>query len=139
LVSLPYPLEFQVSHHYEDVPSGIPLPVVLRVGNQEVEWTAKLDTGAQYCVFARECGEQLGLTIEAGRPQRMEGLMGQGFDTFEHEVTIEVLGYQVLSPVFFARDPGFRRSVLGRVGWLNKFRLALIDYERDLYLSPYDE
>ncbi len=138
-MSLPYPLEFQVSHHYEDVPSGIPLPVVLRVGNQEVEWTAKLDTGAQYCVFERECGEQLGLTIEDGQPQRMEGPRGQGFDTFGHEVTIEVLGYPVLSTVFFPIDPGFRRSVLGRVGWLNKFRLALIDYDRHLYLSAYDQ
>ncbi len=136
---LRYSLEFRERHQYADVLWGIPIPVVLRVGNQEVEWTAKLDTGAQYCVFDRECGEQLGLTIEDGEPQRMEGPMGQGFDTFGHEVTIEVLGYPVLSTVFFARDPGFRRSVLGRIGWLNKFRLAVIDYDRHLYLSAHDE
>jgi hypothetical protein len=132
-------IEFQERHQYEDVLWGIPIPVVLRVGNQEVEWTTKLDTGAQYCVFERECGEQLGLTIEAGQPQRIEGPTGQGFDTFGHEVTMEVLGFEVLSTVYFAKDPDLRRSVLGRVGWLDKFRVALIDYDRLLYLSAYDE
>ena len=136
---MPHSLEFQERHHYGDVSSGIPIPVVLRAGRQEVEWTAKLDTGAQYCVFERECGEQLGLTIEYGQPQRIEGPTGQGFDTFGHEVTLEVLGFPVLSTVYFARDSAFRRSVLGRAGWLDKFRVALIDYDRLLYLSAYDE
>jgi hypothetical protein len=132
-------LEFRERYEYEDVLWGIPIPVVLRVGPKTVDLKAKLDTGAHYSVFEREWGERLGLTIEDGEPQRMEGPMGQGFETFGHEVTIEVLGYPVLSTVFFARDPGLRRSVLGRLGWLNKFRLAVIDYDRHLYLSAYDE
>ena len=132
-------LEFQERHQYEDVLWGIPIPVVLRVGDQIVDLKAKLDTGSQYCVFERKWGEQLGLTIETGRPQRMVGPTDQGFDTFGHEIIVEVLGFQVLSTVFFAKDPGFRRSVLGRLGWLNKFRLAVIDYDRHLYLSAHDE
>lgn len=93
----------------------------------------------QYCVFERKWGEQLGLAIEAGNSQTFLGPAGQSFDTFGHEVTIEVLGFEVESTVFFAKDPEVRRSVLGRVGWLNKFRIALVDHDRQLYLSPYNE
>ncbi len=138
-MSLRYPLEFQVWHCYEDVPSGIPLPVVLRAGDRVVQLAAKLDTGSQYCVFERKWGEQLGLTIEAGLLLKMRDASDNVFETFGHDVTIEVLGFPIESTVYFASDRGFRRSALGRVGWLNKFRLALIDYDRHLYLSAYDE
>ena len=104
-----------------------------------VELEAKLDTGAQYCVFQRQYGEELGLTIENGDLVRMEDAQGHAFDTFRHEVTIELLGFQIHSMVLFPRDYGFRRNVLGRVGWLDRFRVALIDYDRQLYLSPYGE
>ncbi|MEK7407518.1 MAG: retropepsin-like aspartic protease [Acidobacteriota bacterium] len=134
-------LDFQERHQYEDVSWGIPIPVVLRVGLHTVDLKVKLDTGAQYCVFEREVGERLGLTIEDGQvEQKIQDASGNAFDTFGHEVTIEVLEFEVVSTVFFAKDPGLpRRNVLGRVGWLDRFRVALIDYDRELYLSPYDD
>lgn len=132
-------LEFQELYRYADRPSGIVIRVALRLGNQVVDLEAKLDTGSEYCVFQRQYGEQLGLTIEDGVLRRMEDVQGNVFETFGHEVGIEVLGFEVSSTVFFAKDPGFRRSVLGRTGWLNKYRVALVDYDREFYVSPYDQ
>ena len=133
-----YTLEFQELYQYDDVPAGILVPIALRVGEQAVKLAAKLDTGAQYCVFQRQYGEQLGLRIEEGDPRSMVGPTGDPFKTFGHEVALEVLGYQVLSTAYFAEDHNFPRNVLGRNGWLNRFRVALIDYDRHLYLSAYD-
>jgi hypothetical protein len=41
--------------------------------------------------------------------------------------------------VFFYPDESVsnKRNFLGRTGWLDKVRLALLDYDQTLYLSEY--
>ena len=41
--------------------------------------------------------------------------------------------------VYFAAPADFSRSVVGRSGWLQHFRLGLIDYDTMLLLSHYDD
>jgi hypothetical protein len=53
-------------------------------------------------------------------------------------VTIEVLGLQVESVVYFFADDQINRNLLGRTGWLDRVRLGLVEYDRQLYLAPYD-
>jgi hypothetical protein len=43
------------------------------------------------------------------------------------------------SMIYFAAEEHYNRNVVGRHGWLNRVRLALIDYEGMLYLSRADE
>jgi hypothetical protein len=52
-------------------------------------------------------------------------------------LTLETLGYSFDVTVFFAADESFTRNVLGRRGWLNQVRLAIVEYEGKLYLSRY--
>jgi hypothetical protein len=33
---------------------------------------------------------------------------------------------------------GVARDLLGRNGWLDRLRVAIIHYDREIYLSPYD-
>jgi hypothetical protein len=99
----------------------------------------KLDTGATYCIFKRVHGEELGLTIEDGEPLTMATPLGEGLDTFGHEVTIECFGYGFNSVVYFAAEEAFDRDVLGRMGWIQQFRLALVHHDTLLHLSHYDE
>jgi hypothetical protein len=40
--------------------------------------------------------------------------------------------------VFFAEDPEFTRNFVGRTGWLNRLRIAIVDYDRLLFLSAYE-
>lgn len=54
-------------------------------------------------------------------------------------VTLEFLEWSFESVVFFAEDTGFRRNVLGRNGWLNRCRIAIVDHDQMLYVSQYDE
>ena len=49
-----------------------------------------------------------------------------------------MLGIVTHSLVYFFAEPTIRKNVLGRAGWLDRVRLALIDHDRDLYLGEYD-
>ena len=76
-----------------------------------VNFPAKVDTGASYCIFERRHG---------------------------HEVTLRAAGYDFDSIVYFYADEDLDRNVLGRHGWLDRVVLGLIDYEGKLLLSPYN-
>jgi hypothetical protein len=135
---MPHQLTFALKHNYKTDENGITLPVILRSGDAFIEVEAKVDTGSQFCVFTREVGEALGLKIEAGTPQRMRSLHGAS-TFYGHEVTLETLGLEFQSFIFFSAEKNLPRNLLGRTGWLQLVRLAVIDYEQELYLSLYDE
>jgi len=131
-------LTFGFHHRYRDNPDGIVLPTTLTFGGVLVRTFACVDIGAAYCVFSNEVGQQLGLDIENGLPKRMGSLTGT-LDTFGHEVTLQTLDISVQSVVYFAKYPGLERNLLGRTGWLEKLRLAVIHYDRLLYFDEYDQ
>lgn len=44
---------------------------------------------------------------------------------------------ETVSIVYFAESEYFDRNVLGRIGWLDKVKLGLIEQEGKLFLSEY--
>jgi hypothetical protein len=134
---MPVSLEFSFSHRYSSSAQGIEVPVTLGSGGQSVDLIANLDTGAAHCIFERRYAEMLGMNPESGRLQRFRTATGS-FAAYEHEVSLQVLGIAFSTAVFFAQDPIFARNFLGRVGWLDRLRLAIVDYDRNLYLSAYE-
>ncbi len=133
---MPVSLDFDASHHYTGTTDGIDIPITLCTGSQSVELMAKLDTGAAHYIFERKYAEMLGLDVESGRLQRFRTVAGS-FAAYEHEVTIRTLGIEFPAVVFFAQDPEFIRNFVGRSGWLDRLRVAIIDYERMFFLSAY--
>ena len=79
----------------------------------------------------------LGLNVESGRFQIFKIVTGS-FPAYEHEVTLQMPGIEFSARVFFAEDPVFARNFLGRTGWLDRPRIAIIDHDRTLYLSAHD-
>ncbi len=71
-----YPLNFNLHFEYNALEDGITIPVVLGHGAVTVHCDAKVDTGAQVCLFQREVGELLGLNIESGHRRPMNTLLG---------------------------------------------------------------
>ena len=65
------------------------------------------------------------------------GTVTGSFKVHLQTVTIEVLGIRSEAMVYFAADEQFTRSVLGRIGWLDRITLGLVDYEAKLLISPY--
>jgi hypothetical protein len=130
-------LFFDVEHIYN--PSiGLEVPLILGYRGQEVQTTGFIDCGAEACVFRNEIGRQLGINVEAGIPKLFGPASGGTIETFGHLIHLEFFGITFESMVYFARYPGLSRNLLGRLGWLNKLRFGLIDYDSRLFLARYD-
>ena len=130
-------LAFTHAHSYANDERGVALPVVLRSGANKVPLVASIDTGASFCLFAAEVAARLGLDLTSGQRMRFRTATGL-FEAFGHEIEIAALGVATYSMVYFFSDPLIIKNVLGRVGWLDRVRLGLIDHDSQLYLSPYD-
>ncbi len=131
-----YDLTFDTLVNYDSGVPGISIDVELRVGDFSIRVLAKLDTGSDRCIFSRECGERLGFEIESGEFQSFRTVAGS-FITYGHPVTLVAAEFTLDATVYFARDEGFDRNVLGRYGWLDRVIVGINDYDGKLYLSRY--
>ncbi|MCI0663335.1 MAG: aspartyl protease family protein [Acidobacteria bacterium] len=134
---MPYNLDFEIKHRYPDQEPGITIPVFLTYGSKTEKILAKLDTGADFCVFTYELALLLGVPVTSG-PKKIFDTSGGLVETYGHEVTIKSFDFEHTAFVYFAVTSGHRRNLLGRQGWLRNFQLGIIDYENALYLSPYN-
>jgi hypothetical protein len=117
---------------------GVEVPVELVRGERTARVEAKLDTGSSYCIFEQAIAEALGINVEDGAPAFFSTATGQ-FKAFGHWMTIAGLGYEVEALVYFVADEWFKHNVLGRQGWIDRFRLCLIEHDGELYVSHYDQ
>ena len=52
---------FSKRYEYDTLKIGVTVPVVLRLNGDTVDFEAKVDTGAENCIFEKIHGERLGL------------------------------------------------------------------------------
>ncbi len=134
----PYQLDFLTRVIY---PSGfdIMLPIAISANSQDFyEVQAKLDSGSVFCVLQRHYSRLLKLDLEAGIPQRIRTATGS-FLAYGHDIIVSIEGIEWHATVYFAEDEYFPVNVVGRVGFLDRLRIGLVDYEQTLYLSAYDD
>ncbi len=132
-------LTFQSKHPYSDTVAGIEVPISLSTENgRAVRLLAKIDTGPSFCIFQRDYAEQLGIDVESGTYVRVATASGS-FDAYGHRLMLSCLEWQHEAMVYFAAPREVSRNVVGRAGWLEQFRLAIIHHDSTLYLSPYDD
>lgn len=135
---MPHQLTFATRETYDTRLEGITIEARLGLGANSIICQAKIDTGGQACLFMREIAETLGVDIETGHRRVFNTLAGS-LTAYGHTVSISTLGLEFDSMVYFATDYGLLRNLLGSEGWLQKVRLAVVDYDATLYLSPYQE
>ncbi len=135
---MPESIDYEKVYQYETLKSGITVVVEISYGGESRQIRAKIDTGAENCVFERKHGERLGVEIESGREQIFSTAAGN-FVAYGHELSINVLDIETVSTVYFAKEESFTRNVLGRQGFLDRVKLGLIDYEGKLLLSEYNQ
>jgi len=131
-------VSFDQAFEYDTLKTGITVLVVLQYGGKEIDFEAKIDTGATHCVFKRKHAERLDIDVESGTLENFSTATGD-FLAYAHEVNLSVLDIETVSTVYFAKEESFTRNVLGRQGWLDRVKLGLIDYEGKLLLSAYGE
>jgi len=133
-------LTFRSRHDYSSSVVGIDIPVGLKIGDgRSVRLLAKVDTGAANCIFQRDYAEQLGIDVESGERKTFGTAVGSRFDAYGHTVTLSCLDWEFEAVVYFAVPRDYSRNVVGRSGWLDRFRLGLIDHDLTLFLSHYDD
>ena len=131
-------VEFDLVYEYSLYKIGITVDATLQNGDYSVDIDARIDTGSTYCVFERHYGERLDLDIENGNPIEMNTATGN-FRAYGHELTLTVLGIETVATVYFAESDSFDRNVLGRIGWLDRVKLGLIEQKGKLFLSKHKE
>lgn len=128
-------LDFEIEQQYpDDVTGGIVLDVEI-ASSQNVRLKAHVDSGAAHCLFQSVYADLLGLDLDQGVKLSLSVANGGLIVAYGHEVTMTVLGQTVNSLVYFTKDQGFQRNVLGRQGWFHHFRVALAIYESRIYLG----
>ena len=131
-----FQLNFEKLLTYDTSKLGIELDVTLKLSGKSVNFTAKVDTGADHCIFERRLGEDLGLKIENGIAQRFSTATGI-FLAYGHNIMVITENLEFDSYIFFYADESYKTNVLGRFGWLDRVILGLVDYEGKLYLDYY--
>lgn len=129
-------IEFDLVHEYSLYEIGITVDATLQNGDYSVDVDAKIDTGSTYCIFERHYAERLDLNIENGNLLEIGTATGS-FRAYGHQITLTVLGIETVSTVYFAESEFFDRNVLGRIGWLDRVKLGLIEREGKLFLSDF--
>lgn len=122
---------------YKDDHAGIAIPTILAVGDSAIQVSAKIDTGAEVCLFRYEAGAELGIAVDTGIPKTLKTLAGS-LEAYGHEVIIQTGELAFQSIVYFAKYPGLPRNILGRQGWLRNIKIAIVDYENKIYLGAYE-
>ena len=132
---------FSTLLRYDEKILGITVPLIVQNGELFTEiLDAKIDTGSTYCVFSREYADVLGIgDVESGEEIRVESPIGGTATIFGHQLRLTVAGVSVDSLAYFWEDRGKTRNVLGRVGWLQKFRICIVDHDCEFYFSGYND
>lgn len=131
-------LNFRRSYDYS--PSnreGIQVPVELALNGRAVRLLAKVDTGASFCIFQRAYAEQLGIAVERGQ-HTVVSTANSSFDVYGHDLTMSCFEWQINLMAYFPREE-IRRNVLGRAGWIQQFKVAIIDHDSLLHISHYND
>jgi hypothetical protein len=69
-----FQLGFTRRESYSSLASGISLETTLRFVDLFINFDAKIDTGAEVCLFQRAIGEALEVPIESGIKKRLENV-----------------------------------------------------------------
>ena len=117
---------FDEVYFYDTFKTGITVSVILKFGDELVDFEAKVDTGASFCIFERKQAERLGIEVESGEKIKINTAAGD-FYAYKHELRLLVMNIETFSMVCFAKEESFARNVLGRQGWLDRVKMGLID------------
>ncbi|HKS40310.1 MAG TPA: hypothetical protein VJX74_06815 [Blastocatellia bacterium] len=132
-----FSLDYSHRHSYANN-IAIEVPIILISDyNAKVAFSAKLDTGSTYCIFESKYADWLGLHLASGILTRITTATGY-FYCYGHELTLSVFGLEWQAIVYFAEPEAFSLNVVGRVGFLDRLRVGIVDYEQLVYLGLYE-
>ncbi|MEK7501205.1 MAG: hypothetical protein AAB642_03720 [Patescibacteria group bacterium] len=107
-------------------------------GGNELNYTALIDSGADFCIFDAEVGEYLGLDVKSGDPEKFGGIQETGAAVaYLHDVVLNIGGGSYKTKVGFSYDiakHGF--GVLGQKGFFDIFVVKFDLAKEEIELKP---
>lgn len=101
---------------------GYPLIQVVLIGPKEkIKMLALLDSGADYSLFSLEVAEKLGIPIEKGKRISLQGVAGEPFTGFLHEIPVQVEDVVLKCKIVFSK---VRTTLLGRDNFFLPFLIT---------------
>ena len=99
------------------------ISVKITIGKKELNYTALIDSGADFCIFDAEIGEYLGIDVRGGRSEEFGGIQERGgAKAFLHNAVLNIGGWEYKTIVGFSYDiarHGF--GILGQKGFFDIF------------------
>lgn len=99
------------------------IPLKIYWEDEEINYYALIDSGADFCIFHAEIGEYLKLDVRKGVKEIFGGIQEkEGAEAFLHPVKLEIGGYEYETTVGFSYDiakHGF--GILGQKGFFDLF------------------
>lgn len=133
-MKFPY-FKFPLSEKSEFLGNSILKPVIplkISYNKKSINYLALIDSGADFCIFDAEIGENLGIDIKSGEKIEFGGIQGKtGTEAFLHEVIINIGGWDYSTKVSFSygiAPYGF--GVLGQKGFFDIF-IAKFDLQKE--------
>lgn len=90
----------------------------------QIGYSAIIDSGADYCLFHGDIGEQLGLEVKKGKALSFYGTGGRKQTAYFHEITFFIEGEAITSTVGFSYGIGsISVGLLGQNGFFDTFKI----------------
>ena len=108
----------------------IPVRVIYR--DKSLRYAALIDSGADFCIFDAEIGENLGLNVRSGKKEQFGGIQEiGGAEAFLHEVVLNIGGWDYKTIISFSYDIAkWGYGILGQKGFFDIFKISF-DYRKE--------
>ena len=113
------------------------VPIGLTIGNPPFDYSALIDSGADFSIFDAGIGEALNLDVQSGKEISFGGIQDAGVaKAFLHEVTLLIGGWRYKTMVGFSYDiakDGY--GILGQKGFFDMFSIKFELVNEDIELK----
>ena len=115
------------------------IPIEILYGDTSIRYEVLVDSGADFNIVPAELGDILGIEVESGQQNIVNGITSGGLPYFIHSVTIRVGGLSYEVEVGFMPDmPPFGYGVVGQRGFFDLFKVTFDRKKTEVELKPYE-
>ena len=113
------------------------IPIRITSCGNSLQYSALIDSGADFCIFDGEVGQYLGIDVRSGAKEVFGGVQERGgAEAFLHKVTLNIGGWDYETTVGFSHDIAKHGSgILGQKGFFDMFTVKFDLTKEDIELK----
>ncbi len=113
------------------------IDLLVHFNGKSIEYSALIDSGADYCIFHSDVGEILELDIKSGKKLMFYGTAGSPQHAYFHTIQIEIGGWPMDLYCGFSYDmQSLPYGLLGQTGFFDMFKVEFDYQNKRIELKP---